>query len=201
MTAGSKTPNVAKPKERIAIISGPSGAGKSTVVRRLASDCSVPLRVSISATTRKPREGEVNGVNYHFLSKEDFARRQAANEFLEAKEVFGRGEWYGTLKSVVAEGLNAGDWVVLEIDVEGAMSVLETYPDAVTIFVHVGTLEELENRLRGRRTESEEAIQRRLEVARRELTYLPRYQYEVINHTVEQAVADICRILNRLEEV
>lgn len=200
MADGSKTRRSAKPPTRIAIISGPSGAGKSTVVRRLLGDCRLPLRLSVSATTRKPREGEIDGLNYHFLSKDEFRKRQTANEFLECKEVFGRGEWYGTLRSSVSQGLAAGDWVVLEIDVEGCMSVLETYPDAVTIFVHVGTLEELEKRLRGRGTESEEAIRRRLEVAQRELTYLSRYRFEVINHTVEQAVAEICDILTRLEE-
>src|SRR5690606_19171623 len=111
-----------------------------------------------------------------------------------------RGYWYGTLKSEVASGLAAGKWVILEIDVQGAMKVLEQAPDAITIFVHPGSMEELERRLRGRGAESEEAIVRRLEVARRELAFARQYRYIVENHTVDQTVRDICRILTRIYE-
>lgn len=185
------------PSKRLVVISGPSGAGKSTVVRQLLKCCTLPLALSVSATTRKARPGEVEGVHYHFLSHEDFAARRAAGEFLECKEVFGRGDWYGTLQSEVATGLAAGKWVMLEIDVEGALSVLEKHPDSLTIFLHSGSLAELERRLRARNTESEAALQRRLEVARRELSFKDRYRYEVINHDVPQAVNDICEILSR----
>lgn len=181
----------------IVVISGPSGAGKSTVVRRLLTDCELSLVLSVSATTRPPRPGEVDGVDYHFLSREEFDRRRLAGEFLEWKEVYGRGDWYGTLQSEVTAGLNAGKWVILEIDVEGALSVLASHPETVTIFIHCGSQEELERRLRHRGTDSEAAIQRRLEVARRELTYLDRYQHQVINNDVSQAVRDICEILAR----
>ncbi|GIW94594.1 MAG: guanylate kinase [Pirellulaceae bacterium] len=185
--------------DRLVIISGPSGAGKSTVVRRLLETCSVPLYLSVSATTRQPRPGEVDGVDYYFLSHDEFARRRRAGEFLECKEVFHRGDWYGTLRSEVQRGVAQGKWVLLEIDVEGAMAVLEQYPQAVTIFLHPGSLEELERRLRHRGTETEESLQRRLEVARRELEYLPRYQYEVVNQTVEQAAEEICRLLQQIQ--
>ena len=179
---------------KLVIISGPSGAGKSTVVRRLLAECPLPLRLSVSATTRAPRPGEQNGREYHFLDRGEFLRRVAAGEFLEWKEVFGAGQLYGTLRSETASGLAAGQWVILEIDVQGALSVLEEYPDAVTIFLHPGSMDELERRLRARGTESEDALRRRLEVARCELQLLPRYRYAVVNDTVERAVQEICGI-------
>ena len=181
----------------LVIISGPSGAGKSTVVHQLLRQKQLPLVLSVSATTRTPRPGETDGVNYHFLSKDDFQRRREAGEFLEFKEVFGRGDWYGTLQSEVASGLEAGKWVILEIDVEGAMSVLAAHPDAVTIFIHCGSLEELERRLRQRNTESEASIQRRLEVARGELALQDRYTWQINNSDVQQSVHQICEILAR----
>jgi guanylate kinase len=184
-----------RPEGRLVIISGPAGAGKSTIVRRLLRECSMPLQLSVSATTRQRRPQEADGIDYHFLSHEEFTQRRAAGEFLECKEVFGRGDWYGTLKSEVQTGFAAGNWVLLEIDVEGAMSVLEAYPDAITIFLHSGSIEELERRLRGRGTETEAAVQRRLEVARHELEYKDRYRHEVVNQTLDQAVYDICQIL------
>lgn len=180
---------------RIVIISGPAGAGKSTIVRRLLTECSVPLALSVSATTRAPRPGERDGIDYHFLSKEEFARRKEAGEFLECMEVFGRGDWYGTLKSEVERGLDEGKWVILEIDVDGAKKALQHYPGAMTIFLHTGTIEELERRLVSRGTESRESINRRLEVARHELEYIKRYRHEVVNITLDQAVDDICHLL------
>ena len=147
---------------KLVIISGPSGAGKSTVLKRVLAECSRPLELSVSATTRRPRPGETNGVAYHFLSKDEFVRRRENGEFIEWKEVFGRGDYYGTLENTVAAGLAAGKWVVLEIDVEGATTVLASYPDAITIFLHPGSDEELERRLRERGTESEESIRGRL---------------------------------------
>lgn len=185
---------------KLIIISGPSGAGKSTIVRQLLAHAPFPLRLSVSATTRAPRPGERDGVDYYFVSQDEFRRRREAGEFLECKEVFGRGDWYGTLWSEVREGLTRGEWVVLEIDVEGALAVLAEWPDAVTIFLRPGSVEELERRLRLRGTETEESLRRRLEVARRELDFLPRYQYDVINDTKEQAVEDICRILGQCGE-
>jgi guanylate kinase len=183
------------PPGRLVIISGPAGAGKSTIVRRLLHQCKMPLQLSVSATTRKRRPQEANGIDYHFLSHEEFARRRASGEFLECKEVFGRGDWYGTLKSEVESGFAEGNWVILEIDVEGAQSVLESHPEAITIFLHTGSIEELERRLRGRNTETDASIQRRLEVARHELAKKDMYRHEVINQTLDQAVFDICQIL------
>jgi guanylate kinase len=184
-----------KQAEHLVIISGPAGAGKSTIVRRLLHECPMPLQLSVSATTRQRRPQEADGIDYHFLTHQEFARRRNAGEFLECKEVFGRGDWYGTLKSEVESGFAMGNWVILEIDVEGAASVLATHPDAITIFLHTGSVEELERRLRGRGTETEASIQRRLEVARHELARKGMYSHEVINHTIDQAVKDICQIL------
>ena len=185
---------------KVVIISGPSGAGKSTVVERLLRTCPVPLRLSVSATTRRPRPGEQDGVHYHFLAREEFQRRRQQGEFLECKEVFRRGDWYGTLRSEVATGHAEGKWVLLEIDVQGALSVLEQIPDAVTIFLHPGSLEELERRLTLRGTESAESLARRLDVARAEMKYVRAYQHEVINDTVDRAVQEICEILQRCGE-
>jgi guanylate kinase len=183
---------------KMVVVSGPSGAGKSTVVRKLLTDCQLPLALSVSATTRQPRQGEVHGRDYFFLPADEFDRRRRAGEFLEAKEVFGRGDWYGTLQSQVAAGLEAGKWVILEIDVDGMRSVLERYPDTITIFIHCGGIDELERRLRTRNTDSEDAIRRRLEVARHELAYQNHYRYQVLNDNVDKSVRQICEILLQL---
>lgn len=181
---------------KLIIISGPSASGKTTLMAKLFQRAPGPLTASVSATTRPPRPGEVDGRHYHFLSPEEFERRRKNGEFLECFEVYGRGYWYGTLRSEVDAGLKAGRWVVLEIDVHGALQVLERFPDAVTIFVHPGSLAELERRLRGRGTEQEADIQRRLATARDELQYISRYRHEVINDNLERAVDEICGLLN-----
>jgi guanylate kinase len=185
----------AEPFSRLFVISGPSGAGKSTVVRELMTSCPLPLALSVSATTRQPRHGEVEGVDYFFLTLEQFAARRAAGDFLECKEY--AGNWYGTLQSQVSAGLAAGKWVILEIDVEGTLAVLEKHPAALTIFVHSGSVEELERRLRLRNTESEDALAKRLDTARRELAQKHRYRYAVINRDVPQAVREVCAILQK----
>jgi guanylate kinase len=155
------------------------------------------LRLSVSATTRTPRPGEIDGVDYYFLSFEEFERRRLAGEFLECCEVFGRGHWYGTLLSEVTPSRNGQKWVVLDIDVDGAEKVLRRVPTALTIFLRPSSDEELERRLRGRKTESDEAIARRLEVARRELARADQYQHQVVNDVVDRAVDEISEILRR----
>jgi guanylate kinase len=186
---------------KLIVISGPSGAGKTTLLKRLFEDCP-QLRASVSATTRAPRPGEVNGQDYYFLSREEFDRRREAGDFLECFEVFSSGTWYGTLESEVAPSLADGKSIILEIDVKGTMAIHQRYPDAVTIFVHPCSandpeqdLAEIERRLRSRGTESEEAIQSRLAVARRELTLSATYQHQVINDDVERAVRQIREII------
>lgn len=184
---------------KLVVISGPSGAGKTTLLKRLYAASPMALVTSVSATTRAPRPGEVNGADYFFLTKEEFERRRRRGDFLECFEVYQRGDWYGTLKSEVAPRLASGKWVVLEIDVQGTFAVLEHYPDAVTIFVRPSSLAELERRLRDRGTESEAALARRLEVARRELESAERYRYQVVNDDVEAALEQLRDILSSLE--
>ena len=184
---------------KVVIISGPSGAGKSTLVRRLLQTCPLPLELSISATTRPPRPDELNGIDYHFLSADEFDEKRLAGEFLEYKEVFGQGYWYGTLLAKIDDGHRLGKWVILEIDVAGAMSVIDRVPDAITIFIHPGSMEELERRLRNRQTDNEEAIVRRLEVATQEMANRHQYEYQVINKDVDVATNEVSQILQALE--
>lgn len=181
---------------QLVVISGPSGVGKTTILRQLLSR--LPhLLPSVSATTRPPRAGEQDGVDYHFIAQSEFDRRRAAGEFLECCQVYGREYWYGTLVDEVAPRLANGDWVVLEIDVEGTLSILARYPEAVTIFVEPSHPDQLFERLKGRGTESPEAMARRLEVARRELLQSHYYKHRVVNDDdVVEAVAAIERILS-----
>ncbi len=188
------------PLNQLIIISGPSGVGKSSVVRRLVERCDLPLELNVSATTRQPRTGEIDGRDYHFLTMAEFLRRRNQGDFLECAEVFGCGNWYGTLRETVASSLKQGKWLILEIDVEGALQVLQLFPRAMTVFIHPGSPQELERRLRGRNTESEPAIQRRLEVARRELSFADQYRFVVINGELDQAVNEICQLLKSCGE-
>lgn len=184
---------------KLIVVSGPSGAGKTTLLKRMYAECGVSLLPGVSATTRAPRPGEVDGVDYHFVSRDEFERRRLAGEFLECFEVFRSGDWYGTLQSEVAPRLSEGKWVVLEIDVQGTLAVLEHYPDAVTIFIEPRSVEELETRLRLRGTETEEALQRRLATARAELAQAHLYSHRVMNDDLDRAVVRLCEILKHSE--
>lgn len=182
---------------RLIILSGPSGAGKSTVLRKLVSGCPLPLELSVSYTTRPQRAGEIDGRDYHFVSKEHFQELRLAGKFLECKEVFGRGDWYGTPIAQVDSSLKAGKWVILEIDVQGALAVMSQRGDTLSFFVHPGSLEELEVRLRRRGTDSEASVLRRLEVAAEELRAIHHYRYEIINRDVEHSAIEICQLLQQ----
>ncbi|WP_437187173.1 guanylate kinase [Planctomicrobium sp. SH668] len=180
---------------RILILSGPAGAGKTSIVKKLMEACPVPLEMSVSATTRPPRPNEVDGKDYYFLAREEFETRRTKGDFIEWAEVHRSGHLYGTLGSEVERIQNAQKWVLLEIDVEGALSVMDLYPDALSVFLQTPSIEEYESRLRSRGTESEEVIQRRLRTAREELQYAVRYQHRVINDDLDRAVDSIRQLL------
>lgn len=184
---------------RVLVLSGPSGSGKSTIVQQLVRECTVPIRLSISATTRAARPGEVDGEHYYFLSLEEFDARRQRGEFLECAEVHRTGNWYGTLWSEVDVAQEQGKWALLEIDVEGAQSVMAMFPNAVTIFVTLPSLDEYELRLRARGTEAEAVLQRRLQTAREELKMAGCYRFQVVNDNLDQTVQEICQILSDQE--
>ena len=185
--------------ERIVVLSGPSGSGKTTLVRELVVRAPVKLIKSVSATTRPPRPGEVNGDDYWFLTDAEFRRRLESGEFIEFAEVFSSGFLYGTLMADLDRAWQQQGWAFLEIDVQGAMKVVQQYPDAVTIFLSTPSPAEFERRLRARGTEIEDVIRRRLATAEEELQQAGRYRYVVVNDQLETAVSEICEIL-RAEE-
>ena len=180
---------------KVIIVSGPSGAGKTTIVKRLIEVCPLPLVLSVSATTRPPRPVETDGADYRFMTPTEFQQRREHGDFLECFEVYGHGYWYGTLEESVSTSLRQGKWVVLEIDVQGMQSVMARFREAISIFIRPESLTELERRLRGRGTETEETIQRRLEVARHEWQFKDRYRYDLVNDQIDAAVEVICRLL------
>ncbi|MBR3689527.1 MAG: guanylate kinase [Eggerthellaceae bacterium] len=179
------------------VISGPSGAGKGTLVARLIE--SVPdARLSISATTRKPREGEVHGVHYYFSTRDEFMELVEQDGFLEWAEF--AGNCYGTPRSFVEKSMAEGAQVILEIEVQGAFQVREKMPEAHLVFIEPPSLEVLEERLRGRGTEDEEAIQRRLATARVELSRKMEYDIRLVNDDLERAVDELIAIVNAKAE-
>lgn len=188
------TPTSPLPDVPVIVLSGPSGSGKTTVVSRLLAKSPVKLVKSISATTRPPRPNEVEGVDYRFLSTEQFEQKRRAGEFLECAEVHRSGYWYGTLISELQRAREEEGWAVLEIDVEGALAVMKQYPHCVSIFL-LTPPDEYERRLRARGTEDDAVIRRRLQTAQRELRFADRYQYNVVNGSLDDAVDEICRIL------
>lgn len=181
------------------VLSGPSGSGKTTIVERLVERAPVKLVKSISATTRAPRRNEADGVNYYFLTPAQFDERRARGEFLECAEVHGTGNWYGTLTSEVERARQMGGWALLEIDVQGALQIMRKFPKALTIFLRTSSEAEYERRLRGRGTDAEEIIRRRLANARNELKFAPEYRYQVVNDDLDRAVAEICNIISSWE--
>ena len=161
------------------VFSGPSGVGKGTLKAKLFEEFADRIAYSVSATTRGPREGEVDGRDYFFISRQEFERRVQNNEFLEHAEF--AGNCYGTPRAYVEKLLDSGMNVVLEIDVQGALQVMKSMPECVSVFILPPSFEELEHRLRGRGTETEEKVRERLETAKRELPYAPQYDYQIVN--------------------
>ena len=170
--------------------------GKGTLVSLLRER--VPgLGLTVSATTREPRPGEKNGVSYYFLDDGEFDRRVEAGEFLEWAWV--HGHRYGTLRSEVDRQLAEGRSVILEIDVQGGMNVRAAHPDAVLVFIEPPSMEELERRLRGRGTEDEASVERRLANARGEMGRAAEYDARVVNDDLERAVGELARVIERFE--
>ncbi|WP_201739650.1 guanylate kinase [Exiguobacterium sp. SL-10] len=182
-------------KERglLIVLSGPSGVGKGTVCRVLREEEGNNLQYSVSATTRKPREGEVEGVHYFFKTREQFEDMIEHDQLLEHAEFV--GNYYGTPVEWVRETLESGRDVILEIEVQGAFQVKERFPEAVFLFLAPPSLQELRNRLVGRGTESEDVIKQRLLVAREEIELMDAYDYVVTNDEVDKAIDRIKAIV------
>jgi guanylate kinase len=177
----------------LVVISGPSGSGKGTICKRLIDEIE-NINVSVSATTRKPRVGEIEGKNYFFIDEDDFVKKINNDEFLEHALVY--GNYYGTPKKIVLKQLEEGKDIILEIDIQGALKVKENYPKGVFIFILPPSLEELKNRIEGRGTDSKEVIHRRLKCAYDELNYAFEYDYVVLNDEVDSAVEKIKEIIS-----
>ncbi len=177
----------------LVVISGPSGAGKGTICKKL-KEAMKDLKVSVSATTRKPREGEKEGVSYFFLKEDEFVKKINNDEFLEYARVY--GNYYGTPKKEVFKQLEEGNDIILEIDIQGALQVKKNYPRGVFVFILPPSLKELKNRIEGRGTDSKEVIFKRMQCACDELNYAFEYDYVVLNDEVESAVEKIKCIIN-----
>ncbi|KOA20518.1 guanylate kinase [Clostridium homopropionicum DSM 5847] len=175
----------------LVVISGPSGAGKGTICKELIE--SGEFWLSVSATTRSPRTGEVEGKNYYFLEKENFLNKIKQGDFLEYAEVY--GNYYGTPKSKVIEKLEEGKDVILEIDIQGALKVKETYSKGVFIFILPPSMEELKNRIIKRGSETPESLMTRFKSAYKEINYVSKYNYAVVNDKIEEAVNKIKSII------
>ena len=180
---------------KLIIFSAPSGSGKSTIINKLMSEYDLRGRFSISATSRKPRGSERDGVEYYFLTEEDFRRRISEGDFLEYEEVY-PGCFYGTLRSEVDRTLARGENVILDIDVQGGLNVKKIYGDrALTLFIQPPSIERLRERLERRGTDAPEVIERRLAKAETELSFAPKYDAVVVNDDLEEACRDAARVI------
>lgn len=182
-----------KNKGLLIVLSGPSGVGKGTILKEFMKDPKLKLAFSVSMTTREKRPGEVEGVNYFYVTKERFEQAKQNGELLECAEFV--GNCYGTPLYEVERLRNEGKNVLLEIEVQGAKQVVEKVPDALTIFIVPPSMEELEKRIRGRGTESEEVIASRLNKAKGELQLADQYQYVICNDDVQKAANQITTII------
>lgn len=178
-------------KGRLIVFSAPSGCGKGTMLAEILKNDS--FRTAVSATTRNPREGETDGISYHFLSREDFDRKADADEFLEHAEYC--GNCYGTLKSEVDPYLEQGIDVILEIEVQGAMKIREIRPDALFVFIAPPSVKELRRRLKKRGTEADNIIEERVSKASYEIKLAENYDYVIVNDALEDAVNDFFAVI------
>lgn len=174
------------------VISGASGTGKTSVVEKLLASDGRIVR-ALTATTRATRRGEADGVDYIFFERADFEKRQKAGYFIESAEV--HGEWYGVPSESLEAGLKKGKWVVLNVDVQGGLAIKKARKDAILVFILPPSWEALEERLRGRGTDSEEEIQSRLEIACQEMAIAPKYDYVVVNDEIKDCTQRLLSIL------
>ncbi|WP_315168590.1 guanylate kinase [Metaclostridioides mangenotii] len=181
-----------KRKGLLLVVSGPSGAGKGTICKALLK-ANEDIKLSVSATTRKPRVGEVDGINYHFINKEKFQDMISHNEFLEYAQIY--DNFYGTPKSSIIESLNNGQDILLEIEMQGAMQIKNVYPEGVFIFALPPSLEELKNRIVGRGTETMEEIDKRFGCAYEEIKLIEDYDYFIFNKDIDTSVKEIQNII------
>jgi guanylate kinase len=180
-------------KKKLIVLSSPSGGGKSTLAKHLMT-LYPEIRFSVSCTTRKQRDGEVDGKDYFFLTKEKFEEKIAAGEFAEYEQIF--GNYYGTLKSEIKKHLNTGNSILFDVDVKGAVSLRKSFPtDTLLIFIYPPSLDELKRRLERRSTENAEELNTRLERAKEELTYEPHFDYAILNDKLELAFQDLERVI------
>ncbi len=169
----------------LVVVSGPAGVGKGTVVS-LVRERNNDVVFSVSATSRKPRPGEIDGENYYFVSQKEFEKMVQEDKLLEWVEYC--GNYYGTPRYYVEEQLSRGSVVILEIEVEGADRIKKKYPQCISVFITPPDLEELRNRITRRGTESPDIIEKRMSQAKKELEHISEYDYVIINHTVEESV-------------
>ena len=179
-------------KGLLLLVSGPSGAGKGTICKALLNK-NDQIKLSVSATTRKPRNGEVHGVNYFFIEKEEFTKMIENGEFLEYAQIY--DNFYGTPKAAIIECLEKGQDVILEIEMQGARQIKEVYPEGVFIFVLPPSLEELKSRIVGRGTETQEEIEKRFSCAFEEINQIVNYDYFIVNEDIEKSVSDVEAII------
>lgn len=179
-------------KGLLLVVSGPSGAGKGTICKALLNK-NDQIKLSVSATTRKPRNGEVHGVNYFFIEKEEFTKMIENGEFLEYAQIY--DNFYGTPKAAIIECLEKGQDVILEIEMQGARQIKEVYPEGVFIFVLPPSLEELKSRIVGRGTETQEEIEKRFSCAFEEINQIVNYDYFIVNEDIEKSVSDVEAII------
>ena len=176
------------------VVSGPSGCGKDTVVNHLIKHYN-NIEVAVSATTRGPRPGEQNGVNYHFVTMEEFEGHIQKGELLEYANYV--GNYYGTLKAEVDHRIEKGTTCILVIEVEGAAQIKAMYPECTTVFILPPSMEELARRLRGRGSENEEWVQKRLKRAEEEIAYADGYNFTVVNDDIEKCAGELYDILQK----
>ena len=179
-------------KGLLLVVSGPSGAGKGTICKALLNK-NDQIKLSVSATTRKPRNGEVHGVNYFFIEKEEFTKMIENGEFLEYAQIY--DNFYGTPKAAIIECLEKGQDVILEIEMQGARQIKEVYPEGVFIFVLPPSLEELKSRIVGRGTETQEEIEKRFSCAFEEINQIVNNDYFIVNEDIEKSVSDVEAII------